>query len=123
MGTVDHQAKMKMLFVLALAASAAATSEAEAEPSYGYGYGIGYGGHGLSYRSYGRSRGGLLTDVAMATATEAMATPPEATADPIQSPVATDPTAAMALLTAATTTERRQHQTSIRILINMNWTK
>merc|ERR1712055_681727 len=35
------------------------------------------------------ARGGLLTDVAMATATEAMATPPEATADPIQSPVAT----------------------------------
>merc|ERR1711908_107972 len=33
-----------------------------------------------------------------ATATEATATPPEATADPIQSPVATDPTAAMALL-------------------------
>merc|ERR1712032_1088272 len=65
----------------------------------------------------------FLTDAAMATATEAMATPPEATADPIQSPVATDPTAAMALLTAATTTERRQHQTSIRILINMNWTK
>merc|ERR1712212_72671 len=61
-------------------------------------------------------RGGLLTDVAMATA-------PEAMADPIQSPVATDPTAAMALLTAATTTERRQHQTSNRILINMNWTK
>merc|ERR1719339_560082 len=54
-------------------------------------------------------RGGLLTDVAMATATEAMATPPEATADPIQSPVATDLTAAMALLIAATTTERRQH--------------
>merc|ERR1712055_1014019 len=54
-------------------------------------------------------RGGLLTDVAMATATEAMATPPEATADPIQSPVATDPTAAMARLIAATTTERRQH--------------
>merc|ERR550534_70406 len=65
-------------------------------------------------------RGGLLTDVAMPTATEAMATPPEATADPIQSPVATDPTAAMALLTAATTTERRQHQTSNLILINMN---
>merc|ERR1712203_547373 len=62
------------------------------------------------------ARGGLLTDVAMATATEAMATPPEATADPIQSPVATDPT-------AATTTERRQHQTSNLILINMNWTK
>merc|ERR1712055_540922 len=62
------------------------------------------------------ARGGLLTDVAMATA-------PEATADPIQSPVATDPTAAMARLIAATTTERRQHQTSIRILINMNWTK
>merc|ERR1711908_221355 len=55
------------------------------------------------------ARGGLLTDVAMATATEATATPPEATADPIQSPVATDPTAAMALLTAATSTERRQH--------------
>merc|ERR1711908_144584 len=55
------------------------------------------------------ARGGLLTDVAMGTATEATATPPEATADPIQSPVATDPTAAMALLTAATTTERRQH--------------
>merc|ERR1711908_114209 len=48
------------------------------------------------------ARGGLLTDVAMATATEATATP-------IQSPVATDPTAAMALLTAATSTERRQH--------------
>ena len=69
------------------------------------------------------ARGGLLTDVAMATATEAMATPPEATADPIQSPVATDPTAAMALLTAATTTESRQHQRSNLILINMNWTK
>merc|ERR1712212_1157208 len=52
-------------------------------------------------------RGGLLTDVAMATATEAMATPPAATALP----------------TAATTTERRQHQTSNLILINMNWTK
>ena len=51
---------------------------------------------------------------------EAMATPPEATADPIQSPVATDPTATMALLTAATTTESRQHQRNNLILVNMN---
>merc|ERR1712066_593320 len=63
MGTVDHQARMKMLLVLALAAAAAATSEAEAEPIYGYGYGhrIGYGrsygGYGLSY---GHGYGGYV---------------------------------------------------------------
>ena len=111
---------------------------------YGLSYGRSYGGCGLSYGGYGRSyyfkreadaapegdptfrknrKRRLLTDIAMATATEAMATPPEATADPIQSPVATDPTAAMALLTAATTTESRQHQRNNLILINMNWTK
>merc|ERR1711972_984936 len=55
-----------------------------------------------------RTRGGLLTGAATGTATATATSPPTpgATPDPTQSPTVP---AATALLTTATTTERRQH--------------
>merc|ERR1711973_827992 len=62
-----------------------------------------------------RTRGDLLTGAATATATSPPT--PGATPDPTQSPTGPTVPAATALLTTATTTERRQHGL---ILINMN---
>merc|ERR1712240_282954 len=58
-----------------------------------------------------RTRGGLLTGAATATATATATSPPTpgATPDPTQSPTGPTLPAATALLTTATTTERRQH--------------
>merc|ERR1712147_471250 len=58
-----------------------------------------------------RTRGGLLTGAATATATATATSPPTpgATLDPTQSPTGPTVPAATALLTTATTTERRQH--------------
>merc|ERR1711973_8153 len=58
-----------------------------------------------------RTRGGLLTGAATATATATATSPPTpgATPDPTQSPTGPTVPAATALLTTATTTERRQH--------------
>merc|ERR1711973_133572 len=66
-----------------------------------------------------RTRGDLLTGAATATATATATSPPTpgATPDPTQSPTGPTVPAATALLTTATTTERRQHGL---ILINMN---
>merc|ERR1711872_669074 len=58
-----------------------------------------------------RTIGGLLTGAATATATATATSPPTpgATLDPTQSPTGPTVPAATALLTTATTTERRQH--------------
>merc|ERR1711973_1001654 len=58
-----------------------------------------------------RTRGDLLTGAATATATATATSPltPGATPDPTQSPTGPTVPAATALLTTATTTERRQH--------------
>merc|ERR1712156_532819 len=58
-----------------------------------------------------RTRGGLLTGAATATATATATSQPTpgATPDPTQSPTGPTVPAATALLTTATTTERRQH--------------
>merc|ERR1711879_645002 len=105
---------------------------------YGLSYGRTYGGYGLSYGAGmaatdsptadstaaattargklrlrlippsargERTRGGLLTGAATATSPPT----PGATPDPTQSPTGPTVPAATALLTTATTTERRQH--------------
>merc|ERR1719289_663288 len=58
-----------------------------------------------------RTRGDLLTGAATATATATATSPPTpgATPDPTQSPTGPTVPAATALLTTATTTDRRQH--------------
>merc|ERR1711962_1874438 len=69
-----------------------------------------------------RTRGGPLTGAATATATATATSPPTpgATPDPTQSPTGPTVPAATALLTTATTTERRKHLTDGLILIYMN---